>query len=81
MRPARENKTKSPALDLARQKSASAPAERLAYSVAEAAVVTGLSRSKLYELIQSRELASLKICGRRLLRREALIALLDGGAN
>lgn len=55
--------------------------ERLAYSVAEAAVVTGLSRSKLYELIQSRELASLKIGGRRLLRRESLVALLDTGGD
>jgi len=51
--------------------------ERLSYGVAEAAAVTGLSRSKLYELIQSGELPSLKIGSRRLLTRVALVALLD----
>lgn len=55
--------------------------ERLSYGVAEAAIVTGLSRSKLYELIQSGELPSLKIGSRRLLRREALVALLDRAGN
>jgi excisionase family DNA binding protein len=51
---------------------------RLAYSVAEAAALTSISRSKLYELMKSGVLGSIKISGRRLLTREHLAALLNG---
>jgi excisionase family DNA binding protein len=49
---------------------------RLAYSVAEAAVVSGLSRSKLYELMNGGALSSVKIGSRRLIRHGDLVALL-----
>lgn len=51
---------------------------RLAYSVAEAAALTSISRSKLYELMKSGVLGSIKISGRRLLTREHLATLLNG---
>jgi excisionase family DNA binding protein len=51
--------------------------QRLAYSVAEAAAVSNLSRSKLYELLASGELRSIKIAGRRLIRRSDLLCLLQ----
>jgi excisionase family DNA binding protein len=59
----------------------SAPLQRLAYSVAEAAAVSNLSRSKLYELLGSGELHSVKIAGRRLIRHCDLLALLKMGAE
>jgi excisionase family DNA binding protein len=59
-----------------------APLQRIAYSVAEAAIVSNLSRSKLYELIGSGELKSIKISGRRLIRHHDLLDLLQmGGAR
>ncbi|MCF8475859.1 MAG: helix-turn-helix domain-containing protein [Pseudolabrys sp.] len=54
--------------------------ERISYSVAEAAVVTGLSRSKLYELFQSRKLESFKIGNRRLVARKAILELFERAA-
>lgn len=53
------------------------PAPRLAFSVAEAATVSSISRSKLYELIRHGELGSIKIGRRRLIRRSDLMALLQ----
>lgn len=53
----------------------------LALSVEEAGKYTGLSRSSLYRLIGSGELQSLKVSGRRLIRRDALDKLLGGDAN
>lgn len=50
---------------------------RLGYSVAEAAQVTSISKSKLWELIKSGELGSVKISGRRIVRHRDLVALLD----
>ena len=58
-----------------------APLQRLAYSVAEAATVSNLSRSKLYELLGSGELKSIKIAGRRLIRHSDLLSLLKMGAE
>lgn len=55
--------------------------QRLAYSVAEAATVSNLSRSKLYELLKTGELRSVKIAGRRLIRHADLLALLDLGSE
>jgi excisionase family DNA binding protein len=51
--------------------------EPLAYSVKDAAAVLGVSRSTVYELIASGELPSTKLGNRRLIRRQALVYLLD----
>jgi excisionase family DNA binding protein len=53
------------------------PLEPLAYSVMDAAAVLGVSRAMLYELIASGELPSTKLGSRRLIRREALVCLLE----
>jgi len=53
--------------------------ERLALRVNEAAAVTGLSRSTLYVLMRNGALRSVRVAGRRLIPREALEALLQGG--
>ena len=60
---------------------AGAGPERLAYRIDDAAVVSGLSRSTLYELIKSGTLRSVKISGRRLITRTALLELLGSGAE
>lgn len=56
----------------------SAPLQRLAYSVRDASYVSGLSRATLYLLMQKGKLASIRVGGRRLIRHEALVALLGG---
>jgi excisionase family DNA binding protein len=56
---------------------ARAAVERLAYSPAEAAQALGISRAKLYQLLDDGALPSVKLDRRRLIRREALDALLD----
>jgi excisionase family DNA binding protein len=53
--------------------------ERLALRVNEAAAVTGLSRSTLYVLMRNGALRSVRVAGRRLIPRDALEALLQGG--
>jgi excisionase family DNA binding protein len=53
------------------------PIEKLAYRIDEAAVAFGLSRSKIYELIGSGELRSIKAGGRRLILRDDAIAFLN----
>lgn len=50
--------------------------ERLAYSVAEAAEVAGIGRTKLYAAIKSGDLRSTKKGGRRLVPVDALKAWL-----
>ena len=50
--------------------------ERLAYSPAEAAAELGISRAKLYQLLDDGTIPSLKLGRRRLIRREALVSLL-----
>jgi excisionase family DNA binding protein len=50
----------------------SPPAERLAYSVAEAARLTGLSRDLLYDEMRRGNLGYLKIGRRRLITRQHL---------
>lgn len=47
-------------------------AERLAYSVSEAASVTGLGRTTLFALIRDGQLPSRKIGNRRLIRKPDL---------
>jgi excisionase family DNA binding protein len=53
--------------------------DKLALRVNEAAAVSGLSRSTLYELLKAGKLRAVKIGGRRLILREDLQALLHSG--
>jgi excisionase family DNA binding protein len=55
--------------------------ERRALSVQETAEACGLSRATIYRLIEQKKLATLKIGARRLVRPEAIEALLNGGAG
>ena len=56
------------------------PDGRLAYSVSEAAQVTGLSRDLLYDEMRAGRLAYLKIGRRRIITRQQLEAFLTQGA-
>lgn len=49
----------------------------LAVSPGEAAKMLGLGRTKLYELISSKEIASIKLGSRRLIQVSAIQAWLD----
>lgn len=51
--------------------------ERLLLSADEAAHALNIGNSKVWELIASGEIASVKIGSRRLIRREALDAFID----
>ena len=55
----------------------SEPQFRLAVSPAEAARMLGLGRTKLYELMAAKEITSIKIGTRRLIRVSAIEAFLD----
>lgn len=46
----------------------------LAFTIPDAASYCGLSRSRLYTLMQGGELPSVRVGGRRLIRRDALDA-------
>jgi excisionase family DNA binding protein len=48
------------------------PAERMAFSVAEAALITGLSRDLLYDQMRAGRLAYLKVGRRRIITRQNL---------
>jgi excisionase family DNA binding protein len=52
------------------------PDERLAYSVDEAAQITGLSRDLLYDQMRTGRLAYLKVGRRRIITRQHLEAFL-----
>jgi excisionase family DNA binding protein len=52
------------------------PSQRLAYSVDEAAAVTGLSRDLLYDQMRTGKLAYLKVGRRRIITRQHLEAFL-----
>lgn len=54
--------------------------ERHALSVEEAARALNLSRATIYRLIKDKRLETVKVGSRRLVRPQALDALLDGGA-
>jgi len=56
-------------------------AERLAYSVAEAAFITGLSRDLLYDQMRSGDLLYLKVGRRRIITRRDLEAFLGRAAS
>jgi excisionase family DNA binding protein len=51
--------------------------DRLALSIPDAAKAVGISRSKLYELLDGKQLRSLKIGGRRLIMRRDLESFLE----
>ena len=60
--------------------------DRLAYSPAEAAAELGISRAKLYQLLDDGTIPSLKLGRRRLIRRATLEQILSdlevgGGRN
>ena len=55
--------------------------ERRAYHVKEAAIVYGWSRSTLYKMMKDGTLHSVRVGGRRLISRDSLEALLNGGAQ
>lgn len=57
------------------------PVERLAYSVNEAAAITGLSRDLLYDQMRTGKLAYLKIGRRRVITRQHLDAFLSKNAS
>jgi len=57
------------------------PVERLAYSVDEAAAITGLSRDLLYDEMRTGRLAYLKIGRRRIIARQHLDAFLTRNAS
>jgi excisionase family DNA binding protein len=52
------------------------PEDRLAYSVDEAAAITGLSRDLLYDQMRAGRLAYLKVGRRRIITRQHLEAFL-----
>ena len=56
-------------------------AERLAYSVDEAAAITGLSRDLLYDQMRAGNLLYLKIGRRRIITRQHLEAFLAIAAS
>ena len=53
--------------------------ERIALRINNASVVSGLSRSTLYELLKTGKLRAVKVGGRRLILRESLQGLLEDG--
>ncbi len=57
------------------------PGERLAYSVDEAAQITGLSRDLLYDQMRTGRLAYLKVGRRRIITRQHLEAFLSEAAS
>ena len=56
-------------------------AERVAYSVAEAAFITGLSSDLLYNQMRAGKLAYLKVGRRRIITRRNLEAFLTRAAS
>ena len=65
----------------AASRNADPPGERLAYSVAEAAFITGLSRDLLYDQMRAGKLPYLKVGRRRLITRQNLEAFLARSAS
>jgi Helix-turn-helix domain len=51
--------------------------ERLAFNIADASSISGLSRASLYKLFKTGELRAVKIAGRRMVLREDLLAMLE----
>lgn len=57
------------------------PNERRAFHVNDAIKIYGLSRATIYKMINAGELRTVKLGGRRLIPRDAIEALLAGGAK
>lgn len=57
------------------------PAQKIAYSVTEAAFITGLSRDLLYDQMRTGKLAYLKVGRRRIITRQHLEAFLNRQAS
>ena len=55
--------------------------ERIALRIRDASIVSGLSRSTLYELLKAGKIRAVKIGGRRLILRDSLEALLLGAGE
>lgn len=55
--------------------------EKRALHVKDAAKIYGWSRSTLYKMMKDGTLKSVRVGGRRLIPRDALEALINGGAN
>jgi excisionase family DNA binding protein len=53
------------------------PIQPHAFTVANAVVYSGLCRTRLYTLMQTGELPSIRVGGRRMIRREAIDAYFD----
>lgn len=51
------------------------PIQPIAFTIPDAVAYSGLSRSRLYNLIKDGSLESLQIGGRRMIRRDSLDAL------
>ena len=51
--------------------------EKLAYTVAEASYAISIGRTKIYELMKTGELATVKVAGRRLIPRTSALRLLE----
>ena len=62
--------------DLGRTSDQHRPQERLAYSIDEAAAITGLSRDLLYDQMRAGKLAYLKVGRCRIITRQHLEAFL-----
>lgn len=53
----------------------------LAYSVKEVSEITSFGRTTLYKLMGDGRLPSTKVAGRRLIRHEDVLALIEGRAS
>ena len=71
-RPERAPEPPDPGSDVSGQPAPDPPAERLAYSVDEAARLTGLSRDLLYDEMRRGNLPYVKVGRRRLITRQHL---------
>jgi excisionase family DNA binding protein len=49
--------------------------QKIAYTIRQAVAVTGIGRSKLYEMIRDGEIVAVKIRGQRLIERAEIEAL------
>jgi excisionase family DNA binding protein len=66
-----------PKPDSQAERAAPLPPDRaLAYTLRDAAAVTGISRASLYRLMKAGELYSVRVAGRRLIPSSALVALI-----
>lgn len=57
------------------------PIQPIAFTIPDAVAYSGLSRSRLYNLIKDGSLESLQIGGRRMIRRDSLDALFAKQTN